>query len=86
MYNEPADSIWVRIRGQISMGDTVVGGYYRSPDQEEEVHKVFFRQLEEASRSLALALALMGYWNHVKCLLAGQHSRAQAVEQFSGAY
>ena len=44
---QPADNVWVRIRKQISMGDTVVGSYYRSPDQEEEVDKAFFGQLKK---------------------------------------
>ncbi|GAB0205364.1 hypothetical protein GRJ2_003002000 [Grus japonensis] len=35
------------------MGDTVVGVYYRPPDQEEEVNEAFYRELEVASRSLA---------------------------------
>ncbi|GAB0210390.1 mitochondrial enolase superfamily member 1 [Grus japonensis] len=44
------------------MGDTVVGVYYRPPDQEEEVDEAFYRQLEVASRSQALVL--MGDFNH----------------------
>ena len=35
------ESLWVRINGQASMGDTVVGMYYRLPDQEEEVDEAF---------------------------------------------
>ena len=38
------------------MGDTVVGVYYRPPDQEEEVDEAFYRQLEVASQSQALVL------------------------------
>lgn len=30
------------------MGDTVVGVHYRPPDEEEEVDKAFYRQLEVA--------------------------------------
>ena len=33
--DEPADSLWVRIRGQPTVGDIVVGVCYRPPDQEE---------------------------------------------------
>ncbi|GAB0206587.1 hypothetical protein GRJ2_003124300 [Grus japonensis] len=44
------------------MGDTVVGVYYRPPDQEEEVDEAFCRQLIVASRSQALVL--MGDFNH----------------------
>ena len=38
------------------MGDTVVGVYYRPPDQEEEVDETFYKQLEVASQSQALVL------------------------------
>ena len=44
----------MRIKGQAGMGDTVVGVYYRPPDQEEEVDEAFHEQLEVASRSQAL--------------------------------
>lgn len=40
--------MWVRIKGQVNMGDTVVGVHYRPPDEEEEVDKAFYRQLEVA--------------------------------------
>ena len=40
---EPVESLWVRIKGQAHMGDTVVGVYYRPPDQEEEVDEAFYR-------------------------------------------
>ncbi|GAB0209598.1 mitochondrial enolase superfamily member 1 [Grus japonensis] len=50
------------MKGQANMGDTVVGVYYRPPDQEEEVDEAFYRQLEVASRSQALVL--MGDFNH----------------------
>ena len=44
---EPAESLWVRIRGQINMGNVVVVVYCRPPDW-EEADEAFFRQLEEA--------------------------------------
>ena len=43
---ELVESLWVRIKGQAYMGVTVVGVYYRPPDQEEEVDKAFYRQLK----------------------------------------
>ena len=43
------ESLWVRIKGWAGMGDMVVGVYYRSPDQEEEVDEAFFEQLLVAS-------------------------------------
>jgi len=33
----------VRIKGQAGMGDTVVGVYYRPPNQDEEVDEAFCR-------------------------------------------
>ncbi|GAB0208991.1 hypothetical protein GRJ2_003364800 [Grus japonensis] len=59
---DEVESLWVRMKGQANMGDTVVGVYYRPPDQEEEVDEAFYRQLEVASRSQALVL--MGDINH----------------------
>lgn len=74
--NERADSIWVRLREQISMTD-MMGGYDRSSDP-EEVDEAFCRQLEEASCSLALVL--IGDLNRVKYLLEGTHRRAKAIQ------
>ena len=37
--------MWVRIKGQAGMGDTVVNVYYRPPDQDEKVDEAFYRQL-----------------------------------------
>ncbi|GAB0206949.1 hypothetical protein GRJ2_003160500 [Grus japonensis] len=45
------------------MGGTVVGVYYRPPDQEEEVDEAFYRQLEVTSQSQALVV--MGV--HLEC-------------------
>ncbi|PKU42646.1 glycerol kinase [Limosa lapponica baueri] len=49
-------------KGQANMGHTVVGIYYRPPDQEEDVYEAFYRQLEIASQSQALVL--MGDFNY----------------------
>ena len=38
------------------MADTIVGVYYSSPDQEDEVDEAFYKQLEVASQSQSLAL------------------------------
>lgn len=56
------ESLWVRIKGQAGKGDTVVGVYYRPPDQEEEVDEAFHKQLEVAAHSQALVL--MGDFNY----------------------
>ena len=56
MEGEQVESLWVKIKGQPNMGDTVVGVCYRPPDQEEEVDEAFYRQLEVASQSQALVL------------------------------
>ena len=59
---ERVKSLWVRIKEQAHMGDIMVGVYYRTPDQEEEVDEAFYRQLQAASQSQALVL--MGDFNH----------------------
>ncbi|PKU29035.1 mitochondrial fission process protein 1 [Limosa lapponica baueri] len=59
---EIVESLWVRIKGQASMRDTVVGDYYRSPDQDGEADEAFYSQLKVASQ--LQALVLMGDFNH----------------------
>jgi len=59
---ELVESLWVTIKGQAHMGDTVVSVYHRPPDQEAEVDEAFCRQLKVASRSAALVLT--GDFNH----------------------
>ncbi|KAK4820905.1 hypothetical protein QYF61_008137 [Mycteria americana] len=49
-------SLWVRIRGKANKADIVVGVCYRPPNQDEETDELFYKQLGEASRSLALVL------------------------------
>jgi len=46
----------IRSRIQTRTDDVVVGIYYRPTDQEEEIDKAFFRQLEKNSQSEALVL------------------------------
>ena len=68
MEKEPTENLQVRIKEQISMGDTVVSVNYRPPDQKEQFVAAFYRQLEVASCSQAQAKASMGDQ------LEGQHS------------
>ncbi|PKU41434.1 adaptin ear-binding coat-associated protein 1 [Limosa lapponica baueri] len=56
MSDERVESLWVRIKGQANMRDTVVGIYYRPPDQDGEVDEIFYNQLRVASQSQALVL------------------------------
>ncbi|PKU30008.1 rna-directed dna polymerase from mobile element jockey- hypothetical protein [Limosa lapponica baueri] len=53
---EHIESLWVRIKRQANIADTVVDIYYRPPDQEEEVNEAFYRQLKGASQSQTLVL------------------------------
>ncbi|PKU44302.1 rna-directed dna polymerase from mobile element jockey-like [Limosa lapponica baueri] len=53
---ERVESLWVRIKGQANMRDTVVGVYYRPPDQDGEADEAFYSQLKVASQSQALVL------------------------------
>ncbi|PKU38936.1 hypothetical protein llap_10761 [Limosa lapponica baueri] len=54
--DECVESLWVRSKGRANMGDTVLGVYYRPPDQEEKVNEAVYRQQEIASQSQALVL------------------------------
>lgn len=51
------ECLWVRIRGKANKGDILLGICYRPLSQEEEVDKLFYKQLEDVSGSPALALA-----------------------------
>ncbi|PKU48935.1 adaptin ear-binding coat-associated protein 1 [Limosa lapponica baueri] len=54
--NGRVECLWVRIRGRASKADIMVGVCYRPPNQEVEVDNIFYKQLAEVSRSLALVL------------------------------
>lgn len=51
----------MRIRGQSSKGDTIVGVCYRLPDQKEGVDEAFYRQLEAAPQSQPWFLGCFTY-------------------------
>ncbi|KAK4813675.1 hypothetical protein QYF61_019568 [Mycteria americana] len=50
------ECLWVRISGKANKADIVVGVCYRPPNQDEETDELFYKQLGEASQSLALVL------------------------------
>ncbi|PKU46235.1 hypothetical protein llap_3459 [Limosa lapponica baueri] len=60
--DERVESLWVRIKGQANVRDTVVGVYYRPPDQDGEVDEAFYNQLQVTLQSQALVL--VGDFNH----------------------
>ncbi|KAK4810944.1 hypothetical protein QYF61_013352 [Mycteria americana] len=54
--DDRVECLWVRIRGKANKAGIVVGVCYRPPNQDEETDELFYKQLGEASRSLALVL------------------------------
>ncbi|KAK4815560.1 hypothetical protein QYF61_004077 [Mycteria americana] len=54
--DDRVECLWVRIRGKANKADIVVGVCYRPPNQDEETDELFYKQLGEASRPLALVL------------------------------
>lgn len=72
--------MWVRIKGQVNMGDTVVCVHYRPPDEEEEVDEAFYRQLEVALWSQALIL--MGDFSHPDICCISNTARHTQSERF----
>ncbi|KAK4827179.1 hypothetical protein QYF61_015141 [Mycteria americana] len=54
--DDRVECLWVRIRGKANKADIVVRVCYRPPNQDEETDKLFYKQLGEASRLLALVL------------------------------
>lgn len=79
MDDEPAESLWVRIREQTTVVNAVMRVSNRPSAQEEEVDEAF-RELEEASHSRDLIF--MGDLNHP--IICWKGSRAQAVQEVSG--
>jgi len=75
---ERVESLWVGIKGQAHTGDTVVGVYYRPPEQEEEVNEAFYRQLKAASPSQVLISRGLQPPRHQ---LGRAHSQAHAVQE-----
>ncbi|RMC20151.1 hypothetical protein DUI87_00997 [Hirundo rustica rustica] len=47
---------WVRIKGKANKADILLGVCFRPPNQEEEVDNLFYKQLENVSRSSTLVL------------------------------
>ncbi|KAK4829261.1 hypothetical protein QYF61_002653 [Mycteria americana] len=54
--DDRVECLWIRIKGKANKADIVVGVCYRCPNQDEETDELFYKQLGEASRSLALVL------------------------------
>ncbi|KAK4814312.1 LOW QUALITY PROTEIN: hypothetical protein QYF61_014826 [Mycteria americana] len=54
--DDRVECLWVRLRGKANKADITVGFCYRPPNPDEEADEIFYKQLGEASRSLALVL------------------------------
>ncbi|PKU47386.1 adaptin ear-binding coat-associated protein 1 [Limosa lapponica baueri] len=54
--NSRVECLWVRIRGRANKADIVMGVCYRPPNQNLEIDEIFYKQLGDISRSLALVL------------------------------
>ncbi|KAK4813839.1 hypothetical protein QYF61_001937 [Mycteria americana] len=54
--DDRVECVWLRIRGKANKADIVVGVCYRPPNQDKKTDELFYKQLGEASRSLALVL------------------------------
>ncbi|KAJ7408181.1 mitochondrial fission process protein 1 [Willisornis vidua] len=54
--NGSVESLWVRIKGQTNNVDVIVGVYYRSHSQDDDIDKYFFEELRDTSKSPALVL------------------------------
>ncbi|PKU28282.1 glycerol kinase [Limosa lapponica baueri] len=63
-----------------NMGDTVVGVYYRPPDQDGEADEALYRQLKVALQSQALVL--LGDFNHPDTCWEGYTARHVQSRKF----
>lgn len=70
----------LELDGDGHKADTTVGFYHRAPNQNEEGDEIFYKQLGEASQSLALFS--WGTWG-TRGLLETQHRREQTVQDTS---
>lgn len=61
LAEDMVESFWVRIKGKANKADVFVEVYYRSPSQEDDTDELFYKELREISRSVALVL--MGDFN-----------------------
>ena len=59
--NDNVEYIWVRVSGKANKAGIMLGVSYRSPNQDEEMDEVFYKQLAEVAQSPALVL--MGDFN-----------------------
>lgn len=51
-----AESVWVKVRGESSKGNVMVGICDRPPDKEEEMDEALLKQLVEVSKSENIVL------------------------------
>lgn len=51
---ELTESLWVRLRRQEGLGDSIMGVCYRPPNQEDQEDEALFRQIGAASHSQVL--------------------------------
>lgn len=51
MDEEPAESLWVRIKGRVRSGDVIVVVCCRPPDQEEHADEFLYRQTGRQEQS-----------------------------------
>lgn len=49
--NRQVENLWGKVKDRTSKGHTVVGVYYRPPDQGKPIDEAFLLQLQEEGRS-----------------------------------
>lgn len=67
MNDKWIESLWVRIKWQANLGDTVVSVYYRPSNREKEVNVAFYRQIKVASWSLVLEKSSLAWLRKLEC-------------------
>ncbi|KAJ7427992.1 hypothetical protein WISP_02289 [Willisornis vidua] len=61
VINSKAECLWTRIRGKANEADILVGVWHKPPNQNDEGHELFYKQLADVSR--LVVLVLMGDFN-----------------------
>ena len=54
--DDMVESFWVRFRGKADKAGVFVEVYYRSPSQDDDTNVLFYKELREICRSVALTL------------------------------
>lgn len=60
--NGTVKSLWIRVKGQTSNADVIMGVYYRPPIQNGDADELLFKELRNISKLTTLILTETSTW------------------------